>query len=257
MMAQNVFKGFNSLKPQAGPRVIPYRVDLTNAIAVTADWQNLFGVPEAGGIITNFGPYGSSVDFDLFAELQANGMQFIQSVYIDNSYNPGVLLLYNPTTRQQVNVPPYSQGFFPIVAVADYKFHLVFVDRTGQFQTRGYVDLLFLDVPMPVGAWNTRNEKTARWEDFSGTITTGGSFQLIGATNAFARGIFVQNPLSALEPLYLNPVAASTVSATTAQSIALAPGQWYEDKAEPCIWRSWRISAATTGHAFTCWEIVS
>jgi hypothetical protein len=117
--------------------------------------------------------------------------------------------------------------------------------------------LLFLDVPMPVGAWNTRNEKTARWEDFSGTITTGGAFQVIGATNAFARGVFIQNPLSATEPLYANPVAATTGGATAAQSIALAPGQWYQDKAEPWIWRSWRLSAATTGHAFTFWEIVA
>jgi hypothetical protein len=255
-MAQNVFKGFNGLKPEQTPRVMPYRVDLTNAVAVTADWQNLYGVPEVGNIIVGFGPYGSSVDIDLFAEMQANGMRFVQSVYVDNSYNPGILLIYNPTTRQQITVTSFSQGWFPLVAVADYKFHIVFVDRTGQFQSRGYVDLLFLDTPMPVGQWNTRNEKTGRWEDFSGTIAVGGTFQLIGATNAFARGVFIQNPVAATEPLYVNPVAASTGTATIGQSLALAPGQFYQDKAEPYIWRAWRVMAATAGHAFACWEIV-
>jgi hypothetical protein len=255
-MAQNVFKGFNGLKPEGSPHVIPYRVDLTNAVGVTAEWQNLYGVPEVGNIIATFGPYGSSVDIDLFAEMQAAGLRFIQSVYVDNSYNPGILLLYNPTTRQQITVTAFSQGFFPLIAVADYKFHIVFVDRTGQFASRGYVDLLFLDSPMPVGAWNTRNEKTGRWEDFSGTIAVGGSFQVIGATNAFCRGVFIQNPLNATEPLYCNPVAATTGGATAAQSLALAPGQSYQDKAEPYIWRAWRLMAATAGHPFTYWEIV-
>jgi hypothetical protein len=259
---QNVFQGFNGVFPHdnargKGPKIIPYRVDLTNAQPVTADWQNTFGLPEAGGIIATFGPYGAYTEFDLLQEMTQSSTDFIQCVYVDNSYNPGVAMLQNATTRQSITIPPYSQGFVPLVAARDYKFRLTFVDRTGQFQARGFVDLVFLNTPMPSAVWNTRNEKTARWEDFSGTITVGGSFQLVGTTNAFSRGIMFQNPITATEPLNINAVAATTGSATAAQSIQLAPGQIYQDKAEPCIWRAWRVMGLTAGHAFACWQIVA
>jgi hypothetical protein len=259
---QNVFQGFNGSFPHdnargKGPKIIPYRVDLTNAQPVTADWQNTFGMPEAGGIVATFGPYGAFTEFDLLQEMTNSSTDFIQCVYVDNSYNPGVLMLQNATTRQSITIPAYSQGFVPLVAARDYKFRLTFVDRTGQFQSRGFVDLVFLNTPMPAAVWNTRNEKTARWEDFSGSIAVGGSFQLVGTTNAFSRGIMIQNPPQAVEILYVNPVAGSTGTATVGQSLALQPGQWYEDKVEPCIWRAWRVMALSSGHAFACWQIVA
>lgn len=74
-------------------------------------------------------------------------IDFIQSVYIDNSENAGVFTL-QIVAGQKITVPPRHQGYFPIMVPNPPNF-------TALSTATAKVSLFFLNVPMPLGMWNT------------------------------------------------------------------------------------------------------
>lgn len=83
--------------------------------------------------------------------------------------------------------------------------------------------------------------------DASGTITTGGTAQVLLAANPARKYLFVQNPITATETLRVCPDA----TATTTNSFELAAGGVLELSDEEFLSTgAISILAATTAHAF-------
>jgi hypothetical protein len=56
------------------------------------------------------------ISMDFFKEQSQGQIEFIQSVFIDNSQNPQGLALRFPTLQQQITVRTQMQGYFPLFA---------------------------------------------------------------------------------------------------------------------------------------------
>ena len=87
-------------------------------------------------------------------------------------------------------------------------------------------------------------------QNFSGTITTGGTFQqVVPSAYNTRKGCLVMNPPSATENLYVffGPAA----SATTSNSIGLTPNSWASCAIGPVVvGDAIQVEAPTTSHAY-------
>jgi hypothetical protein len=88
--------------------------------------------------------------------------------------------------------------------------------------------------------------------DRSGTITTGGTSQQLAPINPTRSYLFIQNPTTATEVLYVNFTSAA---AAAASSISLAAGASFTMTASDfASTEAVNVFGATTGHAFTAKE---
>lgn len=86
--------------------------------------------------------------------------------------------------------------------------------------------------------------------DRSGSITTGGTAQVLMAANASRRAWSIQN--TSTVDLWVNEIGATAVLAPP--SIWLQPGAYYESQASYCSPSAISIIGATTGQTFTARE---
>lgn len=117
--------------PKQGNRELPVTLDFTNA--------------------------GTLFD-DLAAEMQAGQIDFVQSVYIDNSLNAASLLITFLDTGMNITAQPYSQGIYPVIAggVPRYrattspgqKVEIIFSNTQRRFQTWGATPGVFIVPPL-------------------------------------------------------------------------------------------------------------
>ena len=210
----------------------------------------------------------------------------IQSVWIDNTVNPGYIQLLNRSTGQVIFCDAFSQGSYPIfsnpgtkssqwsVTVCDrthefggvsfYEQSSLYVNTNiaGQNQVDAAITLMFTDATMPLAQWNYKS-RGCRAYDASGTITAGGAFQVVGAINAtlntqllasaYRRGFLIQNPIAATEPLYVTLRGNITNDPASAldNSIQLAAGALYQERGDDAYTGVVNVMAATIGHKFT------
>jgi hypothetical protein len=80
--------------------------------------------------------------------------------------------------------------------------------------------------------------------DLSGTVTTGGTSQVLRAANGQKARVLIANPTTATENLFVN--TSSSASTSAAGSIPIAPGGALTLNTAEVV----NITAATTGHAF-------
>jgi len=99
----------------------------------------------------------------------------------------------------------------------------------------------------PGGAIPTTGNQVT-YTDRSGTVTTGGTAQVLMAANAARRGFFVQN--NSTGNLTINGLG----TATTTAGMILAPGQLYEAPATGVPLTAISILGATTGQRFDARE---
>lgn len=88
----------------------------------------------------------------------------------------------------------------------------------------------------------------------SGTVTTGGTFQSVIAASTSRKACLIQNPVTATEPLFVNfvvtavtPIVGNSFSLAAGQSISCVVGTMV-------ISNEVRVTATTTGHAFTAMQ---
>ncbi len=228
---------------------------------------------------------GFSALVDLTQTMTSLNLQDLQSVFIDNTVNCGYIQLVNESTGQIIFCDAFSQGVFPIFTSPGSRnmvWTVVCCDRTnllgqvsmieeslatnanivvGANPRDAFVTLMFTDATMPVGMWTYRS-RGCRGYDCSGTIAAGGVFQspltTTGTRNVslnttgYRRGFLIQNPLTALEPLYLCLASSvGTPAYTTAMSVALAPGTLYSERGDDAYTGDVWLTAATAGHAYT------
>ncbi len=85
-------------------------------------------------------------DIDLWTEATEHAMPFIQSVWVDNAFNPNPVLIRTGVIGQRIMVPAFSQATRPVFVGNPPKFT---VDVKEAFDT-GTLELIFLDVPVPI-----------------------------------------------------------------------------------------------------------
>lgn len=95
--------------------------------------------------------------------------------------------------------------------------------------------------PAPVSVTST---------NLSGTVTTGGTFQVLSAASTTRAGCFIQNPITATETLFV--FFGANGSALTTKAVNLAPGSAVgcATQGGGILGDNISVTAATTGHAF-------
>ena len=96
----------------------------------------------------------------------------------------------------------------------------------------------------------------------SGSITTGGTSQMLAPANTARKRIMVFNPqgagegISTIEPIFIRFGASNAAGVNDGFSIAIMPGgpPW-DSGAGPCPSDQINITAATAGHKFIALEI--
>lgn len=266
-------------------------VALTVQIAAADFSTDLCTLPHAlwhtGDIIADAVAYnGAVMNLDLTQQISGKNVTELQSVFIDNSINPGLVILYNIATGQRLQCSAFSQGSYLIftqpgtnsmqwvVLTADY-IHgnpawgeistpqtAVPLGALGYTPREAFITLIFTNVAAPVGQWGLDQIGYRVW-DVSETIVTGGTFQsmnaVIGGVNvgifatAYRRGYVIHNPVFATEPLYVDKHQSTTagiVAPTVNNTIGLFPGETLEEKGKDAFFGSIRVMAATTGHVY-------
>jgi hypothetical protein len=88
--------------------------------------------------------------------------------------------------------------------------------------------------------------------DRSGTVATGGTSQALAASNASRKYLFIENPPSATENLFIN--FTSNASTSAAGSLSLTPGGVFIMESEFVSTEAVTVTAATTSHAYIAKE---
>jgi hypothetical protein len=93
------------------------------------------------------------------------------------------------------------------------------------------------------------------WTDRSARISAGGTSQVLAAANIERIRIYVLNPASSFESIFLNFTDPASTSAIG--SLELTPGSYYDSDGGPVTFEALNITAPTTGHAFVAKEMQS
>lgn len=102
----------------------------------------------------------SVYSIDLTATVQSAQMANpIQAVFVDASAIPvGFTILSVSSTRQQIQIAPGSQGYYPLLIGANsYIFRLTNTACVGQPQGSCLLNLFFVNVPFVATEWNAQN----------------------------------------------------------------------------------------------------
>jgi len=126
-------------------------------------------------------------------------------------------------------------------------------DASGKSVGRALLHTDVGGVPTPVSTANplTTAPISGALTDKSGTITTGGTAQTAAAANTSRKYLFIENPYTATETLWFSTVAAAVADSP---SIALQPGDTWENPPHFCPTGAVSVIAATTGHKWTARE---
>lgn len=206
----NATSVYNALVPREGPKSVFTLLDFTSSDVV-------------------------NIDFTLAG--QEGKITAIQSIWADNSQSSGPLTIDVAGTGQRIVVPAGYQGTIPVIAATRPKMRC-----TCAAVTR--VGVVWLNVPMPVGVWNTG---AALPKGADAYIVTTGGVPVVAFATATANA-YITNPNTATESLWVDPVNAAGlvspgVNGTTTELVA---GQSYAPPTGARI----SVNAATSGHAF-------
>jgi hypothetical protein len=112
------FGVFNGLAPEGGPKALPVALDFSATTQIV---------------------------FDLVKEQDADGINFIQSCWIDNSQSPRRLDIDVNGVPFRLSVPIGAMGMFPII----HPGHFRCTFTVSAFVPAIKIPLIFLNVPMP------------------------------------------------------------------------------------------------------------
>lgn len=105
------------------------------------------GGPKTVPLNMNFNGTDGTFAVDGTALVQGGKIEYIQTVYIDNSQNANPLTMIVDLTNQRIIAPAHSQGYYSILAPNPPKFN--FSTTAGNF----IVPVQFLNVPVQPYVW--------------------------------------------------------------------------------------------------------
>lgn len=153
--------------------------------------------------------------------IETDKLEFVQTLYVDNSANPASISFTFTVSQQKITIPAQSQGYIPVLSPNP---PLISVSTTGTPTVRVH----FLNAPYPAAIWGGIGSIAVSL-DGSGTITTGGTAQPLFASVIPSTGFAVYNP-DAANDLWISD--GGTAAANAAGSIRIpANGGWYESPA--------------------------
>jgi hypothetical protein len=207
---------------------------------------------------------------DLNLLVQQNNISGIQTVFIDNSLNNSTVSLSVEETQQKIQLGPLQQGFFPMMVTERTSITVTSVSTNS-------AKIILLNYPMAAGSWNSNtapssdvlspiivsgrlNVRTvaAQMTDVnrSGTITTGGTAQVLMVANPSRVGWMLQNmDETILEGLWYSTTGTAAPNTPGSFQLNASTGVGFSGGAiTGTSSNQISIYAATTGHKFSAVE---
>jgi len=114
------FPVFNALIPREGPKAIPVLIDFSVTPTYQIDLQQVFSLAR---------------------------MTILQTLWVDNSANTGVVNITVSTINQTIKVPPSSQGYYPLLSGPE---PTLTVSSVGG----GKIQIHLLNIPVQSQTWS-------------------------------------------------------------------------------------------------------
>lgn len=217
--------------------------------------KRVAGKPKALPMFLDFSATGEIKGQLLFGEHEGL-LEFVQSVFVDNSDNQHPLVIYVDEPWQRLVIPAQSQGEFPIYSPNPLKF------RISTTQTDGLiVKLSWKNVPGAFTPWGpitiqnvnaTLTPTIAAVADHSGTVAVGGTSQIAIPANANRKRFTIQNPGNAAASISINFGANATYPPT--DSLELFPGGTYDTAFGPLDLGNITVNAPNNGQVYIAKE---
>lgn len=218
---------------------------------------------------------GLTFQLDLTAIENQQFVRSIQTIYCDNSGNPNPVTITMGVTLQSIVIPRNSCAYIPlllpvpsvikfvstqpvIVKVQLLNFFLPpyvwsAFGAANQYDLNGNLKTADQNLaPLVVNNGlnvNTKPNDLATITNDSTTITTGGTVQTLFVANLSRQRFIVSNPSNATEVLQI------IFGATTNGRIDLLPGATWDESNFSVYAGVVYVVAATSGHAFTAYEV--
>lgn len=220
------------------------------------------GGPAAIPITLDFTVNGS-VSFDVIDAVQRGIVDYIQSMWVDNSGNLNALTFLCSQTGQKIIVPANAQGIWPIIAPAGLRITATTTPAGGLKPL-----VILLNVPMPMTQYGpvsltvtNVNPAQGTMTDRSGSLAVAGTSQLLAAANGARKLLMIENPataagqgIAAAESLFVNATAAATVNGGNSFEI-LPGGYWPPGNVNVTSTDLFNVNAATVGHKWVAKEM--
>ena len=130
-------------------------------------------------ITLNFTAPTAPIPIELFQENQDKQLDFVQTLYVDNSASGYMLTVRALVTNQTLHVPPYSQAYLPVLCLLDGQTQLIFSKNNIVAES---VPVQLINVAMPAAVWPTRNLANSGATSWAaGQVTVGTAATLIVA----------------------------------------------------------------------------
>lgn len=214
---------------------------------------------------------GTTFTLDLSLIQSQAFMDWVQTIYVENSANTSGITITMEASKQVIKFPASSEGYLPILQPNPAKITLTCTNpvqviiqlmnfyvgpyiwnSSGAFAFSGSALLVSdaaLDAIIVSGALNVRNSPGGvTLTDRSGTITVGGTVQSLMVVNPARKLIIVSNPSTATEILQI------CFGVGTAGKINLIAGEMFREDNVSIITDAVFVVAATGAHAFTAYE---
>lgn len=197
--------------------------------------------PIALPVVLNFTGV-SRIEFDLEREQTLQSIDFVQTIYVDNSDNANTLTLTFPG-GQRIVIPATAQGYYPVAATIG-KFVLVAETLPGV-----QIPIFMLNVPVPSFQWGPVNVDIANvTATFTPTVGVAAAAAQVAAAsaelfaaNANAIRRIVRNPSGNINSVYIN---FGGVPATAAgDSLEIPPGGQFDTGTGPIDQTQWTVYA--------------
>lgn len=162
-----------------------------------------------------------SQDIDLAKEELVKQLDFVQTLFIDNSQGTGTITINSKVHNQRLAVPPSSLAYLPVLSADQSQFTITSTSNAT-------VPVSFINVPMPAIVWNTVTPTLAvgvipkSATQAKVTIAVGATYQQALAQNLARVGATLQNNSAAVMYLFFG-AASPGVDLTT--GFQLQPGQ--------------------------------
>lgn len=131
------------------------------------------------------------IEINLSSEQMQKRIEFVQSMYIDNSSNPAPLTIKFGGTAQTIIIPPGYQAYIPVLATTD-NFHALFTTNGTPV-----VPIQYLSFPVAIALWaaNGGTSGGSVGTDYSANVPSLAGLTLLSTVpvNASRNQIIVQN----------------------------------------------------------------
>jgi hypothetical protein len=185
------------------------------SVAININWQNVFNTT---------GAFVQPVN--LLSQFQSGQFSTVQSVYVDNQTCPEMVTIVCSDTGQQIRVPPFAKGTYPVLCSQTPEFtitlNLAFDPVTGNAFSNCSTRLFFLNIAQPYFE-AAPQDFGQNFNHYSSTLAFGGSTLTVPLGGSPGSGMIALGNRQnyAINSLSLSIIAGIAYSAATAVQVSL------------------------------------